>query len=369
MKIICSKDKLFSGIQIVNRAVSSRSTIPTLTGILFSAEEDRLILTSTDMEIGMEYSIQADISEEGKVVIPARYITDIVRMLPEQEISLTSDQNNRINITCGQAFFDIQGMPSDEFPVISDMEEKSRCSLPQKVLSELIRYTAFAASKDEARINLTGVLFLVENNELEMVATDGHRLATKKVVLGEEESIGEYNVLIPSRALAELNRLPLEEEKEIEIVFGENQIMFKMGEVILISRLIEAEFPNYRQVIPTDSTIRIVGKVSEFLAVLERVSLLAKRDSNVVILHLGEDTLTVTSSDPDIGQAKDIIGVEKEGEELEIAFDARLIIDVLRVMEAEKFAFELAEPLKPGVIKIFDDESYTCVVMPVRISS
>jgi len=396
MKLKVKRDELLSALQMVNKTIPSAkgSMIPILDGILFSTEGDKLKLSHTNLEIGIEYPIQANIIEEGKVVIPLKYILDITRLSPEESIDIEVNSGDRADIKSGNAFYQIQGMSAEEFPVISNIEEKTHLSIPSSYLSEMIHYTSFASYKTEDRANLTGVLFKVgkgalfkavleddeseERNIIEMVATDGHRLADKRMVIEESPNVSS---LIPYQAMEGILKLLSEGAinyvVEVEVIFGEAQVMFKIGDINFVSRLIDLEFPNYNAVIPTEWATRVTGEIEGFLSALERVSLISRKDSNVVILHIGEDTLTITSKASEIGQAKDIIPIEREGfeEELEIAFDYRLLLDVLKVMKNDKrnkmvkFAFELIDPLKSGIIRNPFDRSYIYVVMPVKITN
>lgn len=366
MRIEISKKDFFEGIQTVNRAVSSKTTLPILSGILLKTEEDKVKLVATDLEIGIEFYVKANIIKDGAIVLPAKYFTSIVRELSDTQIILTADlSNNTAQIKCGQAQFNIHGSSSDEFPLLPKINSKTRFTIYQNTLKEMINQVKFAISDDISKPFLTGGLLKFEEKNLLLVATDTYRLSYKKVKFDRKDIIGE-EVIIPNKTLNEISKLLNNNEDLVEISITSNQILFKFSGVTIVSRLIDGQFPNYKQVIPKkNNTKAIINKV-ELLNATKRASLLAKRDSNIIKINLQEDQLIITANVPEIGQAYERISISLTGQETEIAFNATYLMDCLKVITSEQVILELSGSLSPGVIKDSSGDEYIYIIMPVR---
>ena len=354
--------------------VEKKSTMPILSHVLVEAHKSgELIVSATDLDVAVQGQHQCEsVAKEGKVAVPARSLFDIVKSLPEASASLRKAQNNYLEVRSGAADFRIVGLPAEDFPALPKPEKVPFVQVDAATMLGLIERTSFAVSSDETRYNLNGVFFETQGEKLRLVATDGHRLS-----LAEADSPGDYKlkkgVLLPKKGLIELKKLLAEaveggeEKPSAELGFVESSAVVRRAGVTLVMRLIEGMFPDYRQVIPKagDKVLK-VGR-ARFLETLRRVSLLASDKSHAVKLELGKGNLRVISQNPDLGEAKEDVTVEYQGEPLKIGFNARYLIDVLQVLGAEDMTFELADDLSPGVLKPAGEEGYTAVVMPMRI--
>jgi len=364
VKIDCARSDLLDVIQTVARGISTRSTLPILSGILFHAEGDRLSAQTTDLEIAIRTSIPVKVNQSGSTVIPAKILGDVVRSLEESSVSLESEASQAV-LRSQQSVFEIRTLPPEDFPRFPEVEPQQQCTLPSQPATELIRQVGRAVSSDETRPVLTGVLVTAGKDSIRMVATDSYRLAMRQVPIerGAEE---EVKVLVPARTLDELTRILPEKEEEITLGVGENQAVFTFGDTTFVSRLIEGQFPNYEQLLPDKYETRIVAEKEEFAAAAKRVSLFALHSSPMRILF-EEGAARLSAASQDVGGAVEEIKVEQEGATIEIALNHQFLIDGLSTMAGEKVAIELTSPLKPGLIKSIEQD-HLYLIMPVRIS-
>ncbi|MBO8125656.1 MAG: DNA polymerase III subunit beta [Firmicutes bacterium] len=366
MKFECPRDLFYQGLQVVGKAVPSKSTLPILSGILLEAKDDRLRLVATDLELGIESFLPVNIQEEGSVVLEAKYLTDIVRKLPSQGISVGEvSGKNSVEIKSGRSRFVVNPMSAEDFPSLPETRADGYWSIPQNVLRKMIKETSFAVSLDETRPFLTGVLWDAQKTTLSLVATDTSRLAYSSRTL--EEDLGEQKVIIPTKCLTEVSRVLESTDDEIQVLLSGNHILFKVGETRFISRLIDGQFPNYRQVIPTSFITEAQVNRSSFLSAVERASLLAKEGSSVVKFNIEPEKLSLSANVPDVGETYDEVSISASGERLEIAFNARYIIEVLRILDTDSVILKLTGKHSPAVIHPENDENYTYVVMPVML--
>jgi DNA polymerase-3 subunit beta len=369
------------GVQELSRAlarpqgiVEKKSTMPILSHVLIEAQKSgELTVSATDLDVAVQGQHQCEsVVKEGKVAVPARHLFDIVKALPEASASLRKTQNNYLEVRSGAAEFRIVGLPAEDFPALPKPEKVPFVQVDAATMLGLIERTTFAVSSDETRYNLNGVFFETQGGKVRLVATDGHRLS-----LAEAESPGDFKlkkgVIIPRKGLLELKKLLAEaveggeEKPSAELGFVESSAIVRRAGVTLVMRLIEGMFPDYHQVIPkAGEKVLTVGR-ARFLETLRRVSLLASDKSHAVKLELGKGNLRVLSQNPDLGEAKEDVTVEYQGEPLKIGFNARYLIDVLQVLGTEDVAFELADDLSPGVLRPAGEEGYTAVIMPMRI--
>ncbi len=365
MKIGCFQGDLIRGIQIVGSAVAGRATLPILANILLEAKGEGIELSATDLEVGIKCSVPAQIEKEGAITILAKRFSDIVRELPEGLVEMETE-NDQMRISSGEIFFKVLGLPAEEFPTLAKVESKNRFSLDSWLLRGMIQKTIFANSRDETRYILNGSYLEIEKDKIIMTATDGHRLATisHRIEKGPEKMIG---AIIPTKALNELNRL-LEEPKKVEATIGENQISFSLDGIILSSKLIEGQFPEYRQLIPEKSAKRLSLNREKLLGGVRRAALLADARTGAIELLAYSNKLIVRSQTPQVGEAREEIEIDYKGEEIRTAYNARYLLDVLRNISSEEVSLELNEPLSPGVIKPISAEDYLCVIMPMRIT-
>jgi len=364
----CSHDELYSIVQTVGRGVSGRSTQPVQNNIYLSSQGDTLRLVATDMEyVSIDATIPATVSDEGATTVPARYFTQIATSLPGGDVELVADEANNLAISCGSASYDIRGVSADDFQMLPEVVDATEFSLPQSQLSELLRQTAFAASDDETRPILTGVLFSLDDSSLRLVATDTYRLALRT----SENAVDQAQEAIVSvKALNELLRiLDNEADEPVEIAISDDLVSFEVGSITVASRLIEGEFPNYEKVIPDEDQLdkQITVSTVEIESALRRALIVAREDANRVVFHTSEEGLQITADSPDVGHVEEKIPAKLEGEAIETAFNAGYILDVLEAAGSEDIQIALSRPLEPGVIRPSDRDDYTYVVMPMQI--
>ena len=364
MKFQIAKSALLEGLQKVQNVVNIRTTLPILSNVLVTAEKDHLYLTTTDLEVTIRAGLQAQVSKMGSTTLPARRLSSIVRELPDATIEIDVDDKDVASLTCSSSFFKIIGLSQDEFPPLPKAEGKISYSLDQAIFREMFKKTAYAASTDETRYVLNGVLLSFKAGKLTMVATDGRRLALIEQEL-DVPGEAEKDIVLPSKAVNELLHI-LGDEGELKLHVKENQVMFEFDDVVLASKLIEGAYPNYRQVIPSACEERITVERESLLMALRRVSLITTDKSNATKLTFAKNKLTILMSTPDVGEAKEILPVKYTGKELSVAFNPEYMIDPLKNMTNDQIAMELTDELSPGVIKC--DLPFLYVLMPMRIN-
>ncbi len=363
MKIEVTKDILLNGIQKVQNVISSRSTLPILANVLVEAQQGKLKLTATDLDIGISCAIPVDIQEPGIVTIPAKRFSDIVKELPDDKVSINTKKNNLIIIETKSCQFKIMGSPYEDFPKLPEFKEGGVIKLEQPTLKEMLTLTSFAVSLDETRYILNGILFKIHQNNLTLVATDGKRLAVIERKL-QQDTEKDLQLIIPLKTIQELNR-NLQEEGELSMLLGNNQVLFDLGGVVIISRLIEGEFPDYQQVIPEAAQSKINVHREQFLLAVKRAALLSTPDYQAVKLEVFKNKLVVSKSTPDIGESREEVAIEYQGKEIAIGFNPNYLLDVLKNLPEDKIEFELTDTEKPGVIRI---NGYVYIVLPMRLS-
>ncbi|MCT4594655.1 MAG: DNA polymerase III subunit beta [Anaeromicrobium sp.] len=365
MKFICSQKVLASGIGTVQKAISSKSNLPILKGILLEAYDDKLKLVGTDLEIGIENYIDAEIIKEGSLVLSARILGDIVRKLPDDNIEIEVHDNNKTIIRCRNSEFTLLAQNSEDFPDLPEVEEDYGYTISQDLLKNMIRQTVFATAIDETRPILMGVLMKLEPETINMVALDGYRLALREATIKSEF---EGKAVIPAKTLNEINRLLSEEDgQEVRIYITDKHILFNMNNTKVVSRLLEGEFINYKQIIPTDYKSRLTVNTKDLLNSIERASLLAKEGkNNLVKLSIRDEELTITSN-AEIGNVLENVSIDLEGKDLDIGFNSKYFIDALKIIDSEQIQLEFTTNVSPCIIKPTDNENYTYLILPVRI--
>jgi len=369
MKASLPRDPLAAALQLVGRAVSSRGTLPSLGGILVSATEGRLVLRATDMELALTRALtEVEVEVEGTVLLPGRLFADVVRSLPAGDVSLEqrADQGD-VEIASAAARFHLRTLAADDFPRLPEpVPEPAR--LPATPLAETIELVARAASRDEVRPILTGVLLQAEGQELTMVATDSYRLSVKHTAL--EAAVPQaLEANVPARALRELARIAVAEEaEEVEISLPGNQIVFSAGQVLLSSRLIEGQFPSWRQLIPETFEHEVRLPREELLETTRRISQLAQRNAPLR-LAFAEGELTVAAETPEIGDASEAMPAPYSGEPLEIAFNPQYLVEGIESVGSEQLAIQLSSPLRPGLLRPVDGDDFSYLVMPIRLNN
>lgn len=366
MKFICKRSDLMHGVQTVINAVSNRNTLPILSNILFETDEQQLRLSTTDLEVSIKCHITADITDSGSITIPAKRLSEIVRELPDQDISVSVNDNHLITMICGKSTFKLNGLPKDEYPVLPKVKKDKGFNLSKSLLQSIIKKIIFSVSTDETRYVLNGVLVMVNEEKLLMVSTDGHRLSLFNQSL-EKAPNQKFNHIVPAKALQELNKI-LDDEGDVNIQLNDNQIIFSTADVVLMSRLIDGQFPNYEQVIPKQSDKKIVIDTNQLLAATRRVALMASDKSNSVKYAISQGKMVITANTPEVGEAEEEIEVNYQGDNIAVAFNAKYNLDVLKNMGSDQCSLELTTNLNPGLFKpVQEDDHYLCVVMPMRI--
>jgi DNA polymerase-3 subunit beta len=361
MKFSVSKDKLLEGLSTVQNVVSTHTTLPILSNVLLQASAGEIWLTTTDLDVGIRGSVEAQVERTGATTLPARRLFSIVRELPSSEIYFDVDAKNFASIRSGSSYFKILGLPGEEFPSLARFEEAKIFTIAQKDLKDGLKKTSYAISGDETRYVLNGILFSFKDNKLTLVATDGRRLALVELEV-EFPSSQETEIIVSTKAVTEIQRL-LREEGEVKLSIGENQIAFELNRILLVSKLIEGNYPNYRQVIPSEAKERIRLERETFLTAVRRVSLLASEKS--VKLIFTKSNIDIVANTPEVGEAKESLPVMYQGREYSIAFNPEFLMAPLRNLSEEEIYLDLIDELSPGVIKIAGPFLY--VLMPVRL--
>lgn len=374
MEFNCEKKQLQSGVGAVERLVSTRSTLPIIGNVLFEAGKNGIKLSANNLEIGMELGIKANVVKEGAVLLPAKTLSGIVSKLPDTSVNFKLSENGTVRIAYDQSNFNLHSLPPDEFPALPKVKEGKSFSVDPALFSEMVEQTIFAVSASEDKYILTGVLietgkspFPGDSSNIRLVATDGYRLAKVGAKMEAKGDSG-VSVIVPARALIELAKI-LENGKEdsLKIVVSGEQIGFKYGEAYLVSRLIQGQFPDYKQVIPKKSSTRISISTKEFLKAAERAAVIASGSANVTLLELKSNKMKLSANTPDVGSVDEVLAAEIKGsDKARASFNIRLITDVLGVIETERTVIELGEGLSPGVIRPEGNDDYLYIVMPIR---
>ncbi len=364
MKFSVSKEKLLAGLQTVQNVVSTRTTLPILSNVLLQATGSHLRLTTTDLDVGVSGVTEAQIDREGGATLPARRLATIVRELPAAEVQVEIDSKNIASIRCGQSFFKILGLPEEEFPPLPRFDEAKTFSISQQALKDALKKTSYAISTDETRYVLNGILFSFKENKLTMVATDGRRLALVDLEMEFPRS-HEADIIVPTKCVTELARL-LGDEGDVKMSVSENQVAFEIGPTVLVSKLIEGNYPNYRQVIPGDAKERVTLERELFLNAVHRVALLSSEKSNSVKLVFSKNNIEIAANTPDVGEARESLAAAYKGPEFSIAFNPEFLQAPLRNLSNDEVYLDLIDEMSPGVIKI--QSPFLYVLMPMRIS-
>ena len=375
MKVQIHRSELLAGLQRVQGVVEKRNTMPVLANILLEAKKGQLTLFGTDLEIGIKDTHPAEVSEEGGITVSGRKLFEITREIPDGPIHLTTTEKNWMQIQTGKSEFRLPGLLPQEFPAIPTVEPERLIPLDRKTLLELIRKTVFAVGDNDARYILNGMLLTVETKNkkqhIRFVGTDGHRLAVIERdipnEIGSEEESKETAAIVPKKAALEIKKLLDETEEEPELGISRNQLIFRRGQVLLYARLMEGNYPNYRQVIPKDNEKKIAVNRLLLEGALRRVSLMAKEKTSAVRMSLEPGAMVLASSNPEMGEAKEAIPIDYSGEVLVTGFNAKYLLDALAAIEGKEALLEFKESVSPCIIRQEGDKNYLCVVMPMRV--
>ncbi len=365
MKFRISKEALLDGLQKVQHVVSSRTTLPILSNVLIVAKGDRLHLTTTDLDVGITGSVLASIEKEGATTLPAKKFCNIVRELPASEVDISVDGKNIATIRCGAATFKINGLGEAEFPPFPDFASAKEFKILQNDMRDGLRKTSYAISTDETRYVLNGIYTSFRDGKMTLVATDGRRLAMAESDL-EFPASHETDVIIPTKAVQEVQRL-VGTEGELTLRLSDSQVYFSIGDTILVSKLIEGNYPNYRQVIPGNTNERVEIPREALLETVKRVSLLSSDKASSVKLFFGDNKVEISANTPDVGEAREDLLVKFESKEIQVAYNPEFLMAPLRNLETETVYLDLIDEMSPGVIRI--DGSFLYVIMPMRVTN
>jgi DNA polymerase III subunit beta len=368
VKITLERERLLAQLQTVSRVASTRSAIQALSGVQLLASESGCELRATDMDVGLRVPLEAEVTRVGTVVLPARLVLDVVRSLPAESVTLelrSAEQD--VEMVSGSATFHIRTLRGEDFPPFPEPDDGSTVELPAEAFVSTALKVAGSASRDETRPVLTGILVSASDRELRMVATDSYRLSVKETTLDTSLSAG-FEVNVPARALQELGRLVTHAEDEpLRVSVRQNQVLFTLGRVVLSSRLIDGQFPNYQQLLPEsfEHELRLAG--GEFTDVVRRISLLAQKNAPLR-LAFAQGELTVSAQTPDVGEAQESMPVAFQGEPLEIGFNPEFLRAGLEAVEEGEVVLKLISPLRPGLIESGDESRFRYLIMPIRLN-
>lgn len=373
MKVSCLQENLAKGLAVVGRAVATRSTLPVLANVLLSTDASRLKLSATNLEVGINCWIGAKVDQEGAITVPARVLADLVNSLPSERIDMNLiARTHTLNLKCGRFEANVKGIDAQEFPLILVPEEDHRVEIPAEHLREMIDQVVFAAATDESRPVLTGVLVEVGPDGLSFAAADGYRLSLRSMPLDNppEEAI---SAIVPARALQELRRISTDVGESVEMLIApsRNQIFFHLADIDLVSQLVEGQFPDLRHTIPTSHKTTVTASTPDVLQAVRTAHIFARDSANVVRLQVvpgaeGDvDRLIVTATSAEHGDNVSELDVTLEGEPLEIAFNARYLIDALSVVDAAQFSLAMRDASSPGVVRPVGGADFVHVFMPM----
>ncbi len=366
MKIKIDKNELLRGIQVVANVITPKNVLPILSNILFETAKNKVRLTTTDLDIGISVVLDAEVVEAGAITVPTKRLSDIIKELPQGAVSLSTRKNNIVDIQLENCEFRLMGLPKEEFPKLPELKEKDVLVFEQAVLKHMLYLTSFAVSHEETRYVLNGLLMEIKPGHdatvIKLVGTDGRRLAVveRKMPIKHPK---ELRLIIPYKTIQELIR-NLKDEGDVSVGITATQVFFEMDGTVIISRLIEGDFPDYQRVIPATSNTKITLNKDAFVLVLRRANLLTTQDFQAVKFELFKNKLVVSKATPDIGEFKEDIPLEHGGKELVIGFNPNYFLDMLKHWREESFTLELFDTEKPGIVR---GASYTYIVQPMRL--
>lgn len=370
MKFSCNQQTLSKALNTVSKAVTTRTTIPILKGILLQVtDEGKLTMAASDLDLSIERSVDIDVASSGSVVVSAKLFTDIIRKLPNQQVMVELNEKGNVNIRTLSSEFNIVGQPADEFPSIGEIDTVTdQLSLPHETWKDMIRKTQFCASVDESKGIIVGVLMEMEKNMMNMVALDGFRMAVAREQMINQK---EQNIIISAKILSEIYKLLSEGEREedIQFILSDKKAVILMEKTKIVMRLMEGEFIKYRDILPKSNRTRIIINRMILLDAIERASLLAREGKNNLIrCKIEENLLTITSTSEE-GEVKEEIIMDKTGEDVEIGFNSKYVSDALKAIEDEEVAMEFNTSITPCLVKPLEGNTYEYLILPVRISS
>ena len=369
MKIVCYKDKILKAINSVVKGVASKTTMPILEGILIQTNDNEIKLTTYDLEIGIEYVMECEVQEQGSTVVNAIMFSEIIRKLPDTEIHISVNDKNLLEIECEGSLYKLATMNPDEFPELPKIEIENSIEIDQNVLKNMIRKTIFAVSSEESRPIFTGCLFEVESNKLSLVAVDGFRLALRSIYLSKQTN--NFSAVIPGKTLNEVNKIISDSFEPVKIGVAKNQALFEMDNCKVVTRILDGEFLNYKNVIPSNWETRVKVNKNSLQNSFERVSLISsssvekeKKYPVKVQVDIGKVVISCTNQ---TGDAKEELYVATEGKNLEAGFNPKYFLDSLKAIDDEDVYVEFGSSISPCLIKSVENNDYTYMILPIRL--
>ncbi|MFC1615714.1 DNA polymerase III subunit beta [Patescibacteria group bacterium] len=368
MKLFCAQRDLDNALNIVNKAISPNNTLPVLNNILLKAEGKKLFFSATNLEIAISCFIDSDVRTKGSVTVPAKLITGYSSLLTDERVELNIEGSTDLNISSSSSKTKIKGINADEFPLIPKVEKEQEFSVKIDDFYRAIIETVFAASLNTSRPVLSGVYLYYADKSMKMVATDSYRLAEKEVKLSKKPG-ADFSCIIPAKTMMELSKIVNKsDDKEVHVIVSKNQILFSVGEIELISRLIEGKYPDYEKIIPKERKSRFDVSVEDLSLVLKRVSLFARENNNSIKLTVSKDgKLEINSDETKVGEEKSHIMVKLEGEDNSILLNAQYLLDVLTYIHGDKISFSMSDKVSPAVIRPSEGEDYVYIIMPLKV--
>jgi DNA polymerase-3 subunit beta len=372
MKVICEHKDLMRSLNIISKAVPAKPTLPILGNVLIHYGDKKITLTAYDLEMGVRHTFPAKTDGTGDLALPAKLLHEIISHLPEGELILDVDNSNRMTVRTESSEYDIHGIVSEEYPNFPDIKEKgSTFETTHDALLDSLKKTTYASSKDSARTWTSGIYMLVEGKKLSLIATDGRRLAMDRCAIKGRAPKEGISALIPTKTMDDLLRiLSLGYEGEVKITISKNMTQFELGDTIIVSHLLDAQFPDYQRVIPTDFKGKLVIGKEKLAQAIRGVSIVAKQREgrDMAILSTDGNVLTISAHVENVGSSKQKLQVEKEGEELKVAFNYQFLMDPIANIDNDEIELKYGGQLQPGLITIPEDEDYLYVIMPVRLT-
>lgn len=367
MRFRIGKEAFLRGLTPVQSVVETRKTLPVLSHVIIEAEPGRISLFGTDLDVGITSRVETEVGQAGAVAVSARKLYDIARELPDAEVEIESDGDFVVSIRADRSRFRIKGISKEEFPAPPEIKETRRLTLDKRTFRSMARRTVIAVSTDQTRYTLNGVLLQVRTEDVRAVATDGHRLALARVPRqGNAEAIG-MEALVPKKAISEALKILRDDEGEVTLRLGENQLVVEDAHHTLTTRLIEGQFPNYEQVVPSGTAARLEVGREDLAGALRRAATIMGDRAAPTVLDLKSGTVTISCVNLDLGEAREELDATYEGADLTIGFNARYVLDFLGVVEGARVAASLGDALSPAIFHPVGDETYSCVIMPMRI--
>ncbi len=371
MKLRIKKEEILRGLQRIQGVVDKKNTMPILSNMLMVADAKGIEIVATDLEIGLRGRYVAEVETQGSVTVSAKKMYEVVRELPEEDVQIRVEDNNAVKIISGHSQFRLVGLPKEEYPALPDIVEEGMITIAGDTLRDMIKKTLYAAGENDARYVLNGLYVHLAPTtgglNIRMVGTDGHRLSLIDRIV--EAKHREESVIVPKKAMLELRRL-LEEDASQEgfqVGFSKNHALFKRDGLVMVSKLIDGNYPNYQQVIPQKNTKKVSVPRDLFTHAVKRVSILAKDKTNAVKLQLENKALILSTNNPEVGDANEELAIDYAGDSLTIGFNSRYLLDVLSALDRPLINLELNDSLSPCLITEEGNEAYRCVVMPMRV--